>query len=89
MFLTAPETKNKTLEEMDEVFDSGRPAWRTVPRGSRLDQLEMAIGAGNLKVVAPVGRFSSRELKDDKLGAEHDEWPLRKGFGTETRITAR
>lgn len=53
MFLTAPETKGKTLEEMDEVFDSGRPAWRAVPKGSRLDQLQKDIEAGNLKVTAP------------------------------------
>ena len=50
MFLTAPETKGKTLEEMDVVFDSGRPAWRSVPKGSRLDVLQKEIEQGNLKV---------------------------------------
>lgn len=55
MFLTAPETKGKTLEEMDEVFDSGRPAWKSVPKGSRLDQLEKEIEAGNLKIAPPIG----------------------------------
>ncbi|KAF2097181.1 general substrate transporter [Rhizodiscina lignyota] len=50
MFLTAPETKGKTLEEMDEVFDSGRPAWKSVPKGSRLDRLQEDIEKGNLKV---------------------------------------
>jgi len=50
MFLTAPETKGKTLEEMDEVFDSGRPAWKGVPKGSRLDQLQRDIETGELKV---------------------------------------
>ncbi|KAI9810886.1 MAG: MFS sugar transporter [Pycnora praestabilis] len=53
MFLAAPETKGKTLEEMDEVFDSGRRAWQAGPKGSRLDALEREIEAGNLKVVAP------------------------------------
>jgi len=53
MFLTAPETKGKTLEEMDEVFDSGLPAWKSVPKGSRLDQLQKDIEAGNLKITAP------------------------------------
>lgn len=53
MFLTAPETKGKTLEEMDEVFDSGLAAWKTVPKGSRLDQLQKDIEAGNLKISAP------------------------------------
>jgi len=55
MFLTAPETKGKTLEEMDDVFDSGRPAWKPVPKGSRLDQLQKDIEAGNLKITVPVG----------------------------------
>ncbi len=55
MFLAAPETRGKTLEEMDEVFDSGIPAWKPVPKGSRLDQLAKDIEAGNLKVAAPIG----------------------------------
>ena len=59
MFLTAPETKGKTLEEMDEVFDSGRPAWKSVPKGSRLDQLQKDIEAGNLKITAPFGGTSA------------------------------
>jgi hypothetical protein len=50
MFLTAPETKGKTLEEMDDVFDSGIPAWKAGKVGSRLDQLERDIETGNLKV---------------------------------------
>jgi len=49
MFLMAPETKGYTLEEMDEVFESGRPAWKRV-KGSRLEELERQIEAGNLKV---------------------------------------
>lgn len=50
MFLTAPETKGKTLEEMDDVFDSGIPAWKTRATGSRLDQLARDIETGGLKV---------------------------------------
>jgi hypothetical protein len=53
MFLLAPETKGKTLEEMDEVFDSGLPAWKAPPEGSRLDKLQKEIEEGNLKVAAP------------------------------------
>ena len=49
MSLLAPETKGYTLEEMDEVFDSGRPAWKKLERRSRLDELEREIEAGNLK----------------------------------------
>jgi MFS family permease len=35
IFLMAPETKGRTLEEMDQVFDSGRPAWRRDPNGGK------------------------------------------------------
>jgi len=59
MFLALPETKGKTLEEMDEVFDSGRPAWKRPPKGSRLDQLEKDIETGNLKVT--IGRGAAEE----------------------------
>jgi len=50
MFLTAPETKGKTLEEMDDVFDSGLPAWKAGKVESRLDRVTRDIEAGNLKV---------------------------------------
>lgn len=79
MFLTAPETKGKTLEEMDEVFDSGLPAWKAVPKGSRLDQLQKDIEAGNLKVSAPLGRTAAAPAEDTEKAAvtettaEHDE----------------
>ncbi|CUS07686.1 unnamed protein product [Tuber aestivum] len=50
MFFTAPETKGITLEEMDDVFDSGRPPWKTRSLVSRLDNLQKDIAAGNVKV---------------------------------------
>lgn len=50
MFLAAPETKGKTLEEMDSVFDSGIPPWKTGKLESRLDQLQRDIEAGDVKV---------------------------------------
>jgi hypothetical protein len=50
MFLTAPETKGKTLEEMDDVFDSGLPAWKAGKVESRLDQVTRDIEKGGLKV---------------------------------------
>ncbi|KAI0394212.1 general substrate transporter [Xylariaceae sp. FL0594] len=53
MALMAPETKGYTLEEMDEVFDSGRPAWKTHKKTSRLDQLARDIELGNVKITAP------------------------------------
>lgn len=53
MFLTAPETNGYTLEEMDDVFNSGLPAWRKLDKKSRLEDLEQDIVQGNLKVSAP------------------------------------
>ncbi|KAF2828550.1 general substrate transporter [Ophiobolus disseminans] len=50
MFLTAPETKGRSLEEMDEVFDRGIPAWKTGGIGSRFDQLQRDIEKGDVKV---------------------------------------
>ena len=50
MFLTAPETKGRTLEEMDVVFDSGIPAWKAGQVQGRFDQIKADIEAGNLKV---------------------------------------
>lgn len=56
MFLTAPETKGRTLEEMDEVFDSGIPAWRSNKAlgASRLDELEKQIQDKQITVEVPV-----------------------------------
>ena len=48
MFLTAPETKGRTLEEMDIVFEI--PAWKTQTSGSALEKLQQDIEAGELKV---------------------------------------
>ena len=60
MFLTAPETKGKTLEEMDEVFDRGRPAWVPVQKGSRLDVLQKEIEEGKVKVAVAFGKDEGR-----------------------------
>jgi len=62
MALMAPETKGYTLEEMDDVFDSGLPAWKRYKKRSRLDELEREIEAGNLKVSLPnfLAAFSAR-----------------------------
>lgn len=56
MFLAAPETKGKTLEEMDDVFDKGLAPWMAGPKGSRLDFLESEIEDGVFMVKRPVGR---------------------------------
>ncbi|KAH0558467.1 hypothetical protein GP486_004872 [Trichoglossum hirsutum] len=73
MFLTAPETKGRTLEEMDEVFDSGIPAWRKVPVASRLDRLQKDIEIGNLKIVAPTSSSSPAAAADHTTAVAHSE----------------
>jgi MFS family permease len=50
MFVAAPETKGRTLEEMDDVFDSGVAPWRQKKQVSRVDQLQADIEAGQHKV---------------------------------------
>lgn len=53
MFFMAHETKGFTLEEMDDIFDAGIPAWKARPKVSRLEVLEREIEQGNMKVAAP------------------------------------
>jgi len=68
MFLTAPETKGKTLEEMDDVFDSGIPAWKTRATTSRLDQLAHDIETGELKVdTKRTGSVTQTETVEPKV----------------------
>ena len=54
VFFAAPETKGKSLEEMDDVFDARKPAWERRSSKSRLDALQRDIEDGNLKVMPPV-----------------------------------
>lgn len=62
MFFTAYETKGYTLEEMDDVFDSGVPAWRTNGAKSRLKDLERRISEGSVKVMPPGGQVTMHEV---------------------------
>jgi hypothetical protein len=57
MFIMAPETKGRTLEEMDVVFEI--PAWKKAPRGSELEKIAEDIEAGNLKVQHKFGGTTS------------------------------
>ena len=74
MFLAAHETKRRTLEEMDEVFDSGEWAWRSAKiRSARLEQLadELAKDKGaeatSEHVNAPVAeRVASAPIEPEK-----------------------
>lgn len=68
IFLTAPETKNFTLEEMDAVFAGSAKPWRQESLGSalgktsNLDELERQIAHGDIKVAVP----GDAEVEDDK-----------------------
>jgi hypothetical protein len=42
---------------MDIVFDSGIPAWRKLPEGSRLDELQKDIEQGKVKVSVATTAF--------------------------------
>ncbi|KAH7309662.1 MFS sugar transporter-like protein [Stachybotrys elegans] len=53
MFFAAHETRGFTLEEMDDVFDAGEPAWRKVSRPSRITALERNIANGTITVETP------------------------------------
>ncbi|KAL6362097.1 hypothetical protein LRP88_05581 [Fusarium phalaenopsidis] len=53
IFGTSHETKGFTLEEMDDVFDSGHPAWKKHNKVSRLENLAKDIEKGKVTVVAP------------------------------------
>ena len=48
IYLAAPETKGKMLEEMDDVFDSKRKAWHRQSNGSRLGELARGIAEGTV-----------------------------------------
>ncbi|KAI1106535.1 general substrate transporter [Jackrogersella minutella] len=52
--LFAYETTGITLEEMDGVFDSGRPAWHPYKKASRLDILQKEIEQGNVQITTLV-----------------------------------
>lgn len=48
MFFAAHETKRHTLEEMDDIFDSGLPPWKTSKMtSSRSEQLAEEIAKGD------------------------------------------
>jgi len=65
MFLAAPETKGKTLEEMDTVFDSGIPPWKAGKIESRLDQLQRDIEAGDVKVGTNKGQTQVESVSQE------------------------
>ncbi|KAI1380260.1 general substrate transporter [Hypoxylon crocopeplum] len=62
MTLFAHETKGLTLEEMDDVFDSGVPAWRPHKKTSRLDALQKDIEMGKILIAVPLPGGAEEKL---------------------------
>lgn len=58
-----------TLEEMDDIFDAGVPAWRTAVKKSRLEVLEEKIATGDVKIEGPSGTNPGLiQTTDEKAG---------------------
>ncbi|KAK9242210.1 general substrate transporter [Lipomyces tetrasporus] len=56
VWFAAPETKRRTLEELDEVFEYGEPLWRSFlgrRESNKLDMLARDIEIGILKIGRP------------------------------------
>ncbi|KAK9428835.1 general substrate transporter [Lipomyces doorenjongii] len=68
VWIAAPETKQRTLEEMDEIFQHGDSLWRSftgVHNTDRLDNLAKDIEMGHLKI----HRSVQVEMYDDYIGS--------------------
>ncbi|KAK9314891.1 general substrate transporter [Lipomyces starkeyi] len=66
VWIAAPETKQRTLEEMDEIFQHGEPLWRSFTgarKTDRLDSLAKDIEMGHLKI----HRSVQVEMYDDYI----------------------
>ncbi|KAI0839892.1 general substrate transporter [Hypoxylon sp. FL0890] len=77
MTLCAHETAGLTLEEMDDVFDSGRPAWRSHKKKSRLDVLQRDIEQGKIQISAPLRNEPRVKEGQDRIFALSDLAPQR------------
>ncbi|KAL2144007.1 hypothetical protein VTI28DRAFT_9689 [Corynascus sepedonium] len=88
MTLMAPETKGFTLEEMDEVFDSGRPAWKKHKKSSRLEELAREIEEGKLKVAVPVGGQGAAAADETATSPAAVETTEKKAEATATTANA-
>lgn len=73
VFFFYPETAGKSLEEIDAVFESKTPAWRTGQMGTFQDRLHEAErkqdGAETTHEEAP----SARSVAKEEANIDHDE----------------
>lgn len=70
IYLAAPETKGKMLQEMDEVFDKKRKAWHGQPKCSRMDDLARNIPEGWVLPTARAykGIRVEKQINRDSIG---------------------
>ncbi|MCJ1441421.1 MAG: MFS sugar transporter [Stictis urceolatum] len=73
MFLLAPETKGIPLEEMDDIFDSGRPAWKSKVHTTRLERLQKEIEDGNFKVAVHLDKPMHHAVEDMELESKDSQ----------------
>ena len=69
VYFAAPETKGRTLEEMEAVFSSGRKAWHSIDISSRLDCLTREIEVRNLVIAERSGKG-----KEKIVSTSHNEY---------------
>ncbi|KAF9914086.1 hypothetical protein BX616_009005 [Lobosporangium transversale] len=77
VFFMFPETKGHTLEEMDELFNSDVPAWKTRAQPqSRLDSDIEELRAQQANEKSEVEETDIRRSNDHQLPASHHDEPV-------------
>lgn len=75
VFFLFPETVGRSLEEVDEVFNSGLPAYKTgrLTKQSKLNELTEAIKRGEDIETPHFSKHSSAPLDSDSTPSEKDK----------------
>lgn len=73
VFFFFPETKQRTLEEMNVIFDSGLPAWKTSKVDSQIARDMELARQGKIKEEVIDGRLVVHKFADEKAGDDMKE----------------
>ena len=73
VFLMWPETRQKSLEEIDILFDGKVPAWKSSTVQSRFDQEVEEIRRRRNEKVEPGSINAGKEGGDDHLHLERED----------------